>query len=134
MTVRVVNLTPHVVSVHEQGRPLVVFPVDGPMARVREVRAGTAAVQTQAGPVTLTEVAYAVDGMNLPDAQPDVLVLVSRVTAAAAHDRTDLVFPLDEVRNADDRIIGCRGFGQFRQTKEGVRAEPVVRDAQRHCT
>lgn len=108
----VVNLTPHAVRVVPESGPDAVFPATGAVVRVREVIGGTTWVATAEGRVPIQDVAYADTVDDLPDPQPGVLYLVSRVTAAAV-DRADLVFPQGELRDERGSIIGCRALGTF---------------------
>jgi hypothetical protein len=39
---------------------------------------------------------------------------------AAAVDRDDLYFPLEEVRDEEGRIIGCRALGRFSHGDRGM--------------
>lgn len=52
---------------------------------------------------------------NLPDVIPGTWYIVPRISAEAAR-RSDFVFPDDEVRDEEGRIIGCRGFARFPST------------------
>lgn len=108
----VVNLTPHTVRVMPASGPDAVFPATGAVARVREVIGGTTWVTASEGRFPIQDVSYADTVDDLPDSQPGVLYLVSRVTAAAV-DRADLVFPQGELRDARGAIIGCRALGTF---------------------
>lgn len=112
---RVVNLTPHTVGVMPESGPDAVFPATGAVARVREVIDGTTWVTTAEGRVQVESLRYADSVDHLPDPQPGVLYLVSRVTAAAV-DRPDLVFPQGELRDEHGAIIGCRALGTFHAT------------------
>ena len=44
---------------------------------------------------------------NLPDAQDDVFLVVSAITANAVRDRQDLLIPARMVRDAQGKILGC---------------------------
>jgi len=57
---------------------------------------------------------YADSIENLPERQPDTWYVVSRLTAQARPDRDDLLFPLDEVRDEQNVIVGCRALGRYR--------------------
>lgn len=46
--------------------------------------------------------------VNLPPPAPDTIYIVSRVVAEAAPEREDLVSPGQLVRDAAQRVIGCR--------------------------
>lgn len=108
----VINLTPHTVRVLSDDGPHAVFPATGAVARVREEIGGTTWVTAAEGRVPIQDLRYADTVDDLPDPQPGVLYLVSRVTAAAV-DRADLVFPQGELRDERGSIIGCRALGTF---------------------
>lgn len=116
----VVNLTPHTVRVMPESGPDAVFSAAGGVARVREVIGETTSVTTAEGRVPIQDVSYSEVVDDLPDPQPGVLYLVSRVTAAAV-DRGDLVFPQGELRDEHGAIIGCRALGRFHPSaREGA--------------
>jgi hypothetical protein len=50
---------------------------------------------------------------DLPPPQPGTLFVVPRVVAAACPERTDLVFPFDELRDADGTVTGCRALARL---------------------
>lgn len=114
MTLRIINLTPHQLVVFDDHRPRVDKAPDGPPARVTEVRSGVVVTPTDLGELPLVDVAYADEVSGLPDPQPGVRYVVSRVTAAALIGRRDdLLFPVDEVRDERGAPIGCRALGRF---------------------
>lgn len=112
--VQLLNFTPHDVNVlAADGTVDCSVPASGRVCRVGEhvvaVQHIDAAGSEHA--VSLRSIRYlAAEGLPAPT--PGVLIIVSRVTAAACPDRSDLIFPLDEVREGGT-IIGCRGFGRF---------------------
>lgn len=123
---RLVNLTAHPVTVEsqtpdpvpEESAPgEVTFPSDGPAARVPEERAspgGDETVRTQAGLLRETRLRrHRLSPAGLPPAVPGVRYLVSRITAEAARDRADLVFPFGEQRDSDGNILRVSGLGSF---------------------
>lgn len=116
---RLTNLTPHpVVIVLADG--VLQIPVDGPAARVVERREPVqdlvvdrpGLVDGGGQQIEVTTIGYADEIAHLPSPQEDHCYVVSRIVAAAS-DRTDLVFPDREVRDADGRIVGCRGLARF---------------------
>lgn len=97
------NHTPHEITlVLPDGQTLVLPPV-APCPRVGEhkeplaVWASVPVVRVRPGAVC-----------GLPPQEPDTLLIVSRMVADAARDRSDLVSPGDLVRDDKGRIVGCR--------------------------
>ncbi|MFT4124890.1 MAG: hypothetical protein QM662_01515 [Gordonia sp. (in: high G+C Gram-positive bacteria)] len=121
-------LTPHDFTLYDGDTVILHIPTAGKMCRLEERRAAPSTTTVDGVLVPRTELGYAEpvvinpDGSRepVPPPTPGVLLLVSRVTAQELADRDDVVFPLDEVRDAHNRIIGCRGLGSFteRPTEE----------------
>lgn len=110
---RLVNLTSHTVAVMPDGETkLFELPPSGTFARIREIREQASDLPIDGGSLPVWHLHYAREIDGLPRQQPGVGYLVSRVTASAVR-RPDVYFPLDEVRDTDGRIIGCRVLGQF---------------------
>lgn len=115
----IVNLTPHNLSVlDDSDHPLITFARTSQVARVREVSTPGPVLLVGETAVPLLQVRYAEEIIGLPGRTDGVFHLVSRVTAAAS-DRDDLLFPHDEVRNAEGQIIGCRALGTFHDLTGG---------------
>lgn len=123
MIVRLVNLTPHLLNLNIDAATVITQPPDGPPARVQEVRGEPEIVAGEFGSVPVIDVSYAAHVAGLPDPREGVLLVVSRLTAAAVPDRDDLVFPLDEVRNDKGDVVGCRALGRFRRPEAAARIE-----------
>lgn len=49
---------------------------------------------------------------NLPEPVEETIFIVSRLVARASSGRDDLVFPVDLIRGAKGKVIGCRSLGQ----------------------
>jgi hypothetical protein len=111
--IRLVNLTPHRLVVIAGIDATTPRAPDGPSARIEELRGAPAILNTDLGPLPVVPVTYADRIVNLPDPALGVRYVVSRVTAIAAATRDDVLFPLDEVRDADGAIVGCRSLGCF---------------------
>lgn len=112
MTISIVNLTPHDVTVFT-GADQVTFPATGVFARLAESRRPGPMMITESGDVPVEEVRY--HGLtDLPEPAVGIAYLVSRVVAAES-DREDLFFPSGELRDDQGRIIGCRALGRFSQ-------------------
>ena len=122
----IVNLTPHPVVVRSAAGERV-FESEG-VARVTDVAqapsevAGLPVVEISQGAVT-----------GLPEPEPGVVLLVSRVLAAARPDRTDLVFPFGEVRDENGVIVAVESLARFaplpgvRDDLAAVEPPPVAR-------
>lgn len=120
MTVRLVNLTPHPLVLVGPMGPYARRDPDGPPARVAEIRSSAVGADTDLGTIPLISLTYAEHIDDLPDPEPGVRYVVSRVTAAAlAGHRDDLLFPLDEVRDERGAIVGCRALGLFWTAGDG---------------
>lgn len=106
------NLTPHDCIIYDGDTVIVSVPPSGVVCRVSEQRSEAAGVTVGGSDVPVTVVS-AGSVEELPDPEPGVLLFVSRIAAQAITDRPDVVFPLDEVRDEANRIIGCRSLGRF---------------------
>jgi len=110
--VRLINLTPHAVTLWREQDPALTIPPDGRFARLDEEWVPGCPLLVGDVEVPIAAVTYR--GVeDLPEPQAGVAFVVSRVLAAAVPDRRDLYFPADEVRDASGRVIGCRRLGTF---------------------
>ncbi|MUN41381.1 hypothetical protein [Actinomadura litoris] len=110
---QLINLTPHPLTLIGQDDTVLLNQApDGPMARCIEDRREIGAVTLPGGgTVPLRSVGFgAVTG--LPEPRDGVLLVVSRATAEAAAGRSDIVYPDEQVRDQDGRIIGCRALAR----------------------
>lgn len=82
------NLTPHTINIID-GEHAGTYPSEG-AARVSSLPLGAV--------------------IDLPEPEPDTIVVVSVITAEAAPGRSDLRVPGDQVRDDSGRIIGCRSL------------------------
>jgi hypothetical protein len=110
--VRVVNLTPHPVTIYAGDAVIASWPPSGAFARLVEVSSERPPLITDAGVVPVLGLAYAAEVADLPEPAPGTVYLVSRVLAAAVA-RDDLFAPVGEVRDQVGRILGCRNLGSF---------------------
>ena len=107
--VRIVNLTPHAVTVLRENEEPIEYPPSGTVARCATQRRvigslnGIPINQTEFGEVS-----------GLPAPAPGVYYLVSALVAQALPQREDLLIPDDVVRDEAGRIIGCRAFARVR--------------------
>jgi hypothetical protein len=117
-----VNLTEHdVVLASRQVREgtdaqaSVCIPPDGRYARVDDgaARQRDYLLDTRSGVVRVTRLSRSRRLVDLPPPRPRTRYVVSRVTALAARDRADLVFPFGEIRDEAGRVAGARGLASF---------------------
>lgn len=104
---QIINLTPHAVNVNGAE-----FPASGQVARVEEMEptaTGTVLVGDRDIPVVTVRTGRVV---GLPDQQPGVYFIVSRMVAENAPHRRDLLIPHGLLRDDAGRVTGCSGFGQ----------------------
>ena len=85
------------------------FPVAGPAPRLAELVESLPAVDG----LPVNKVSYSEEITNLPAPHKGVLLIVSRITAAAVTGREDILFPHGEVRDENGRILGVRALGRF---------------------
>ena len=115
-----INLTPHeVVVIADDGTQMVSVPASGRVARLRESRTPIRPVRSGGVDVPTVVVTYEDVVEDLPDPAPGVVLIVSRVLAAAVP-RADLVFPAGEVRDPGGRMIGCQALGRFPHEGSGA--------------
>ena len=111
--VKIVNLTPHAITVLKNGEEIAVYEASGSIARcesktfaVREI-AGIPLTETRFGKL------YLIDRdkvrHELPAPQDGTFYIVSALVARAAQ-REDFIIVNDTVRDDNGRIIGCQSF------------------------
>ena len=122
---RLVNLTEHdVMLVARPGSgsdalaepSLARIPSDGRFARVDDgsARVRERLIDTESGVVRLTWLHRSDRLVDLPAPKAGIRYVVSRVTALAARDRGDLVFPFVEIRDEHGRVTAAQGLASFR--------------------
>lgn len=105
---KIVNLTPHFVTLHGTAGQCNRLPPSGQVARLAVAREAMAPVVVDGIELAVSRPTMgAVTG--LPDATPGVLLLVSALVADAVK-RTDVVSPGELVRDANGVIVGARGL------------------------
>lgn len=111
---KLVNLTPHTVTiVDSQGKKLSI-PPEGVVPRVQELHPHVGELNYEGVQIPLVRAVYP-DGQavqGLPEPQPGVLLLVSRMVFDACPNRTDLAVPDTSpgsvIRDEAGRITGVR--------------------------
>ena len=103
---RVVNLTPHVVTVvDERSRVIRRWPRSTEPARVEAVRVPVG-MEVDGVPLMAEERIRA----DLPEPQEGVWFIVSSVVGSAHPEREDLLVPSDLVRDGEGVVTACRSF------------------------
>ena len=121
---RYVNTTPHAINILAKpirsGEGDVTIPSSNVSIRVKsesEVECLTVvdSLLVEIRKRKFTSVTYLENGveMPMPNQQKGVLYIVSRITAEALPNRSDLLMVDGAVRDDDGRIIGCTGFAQL---------------------
>ena len=101
----IINLTPHDIVIVGENSTSFCIPKSGTVARVESKSRscgffdGIPLSSVKFGAVT-----------ELPEYQPDTLLIVSAMVRAAASDRPDLASPGELVRDAGGNVVGCRGL------------------------
>ena len=108
---QLVNLTPHAIVIHHCGRITAIAP-SGTIARVAQKTwavetAWDAASQTQCIPLVRSEYGQ-VEGLPAP--VTDTIYIVSSMVRLALPVRTDIASPVDLVRDAAGKIVGCKSL------------------------
>lgn len=106
--VKIVNLTPHEVTVKTDGGEIVI-PPSGQVARCAEKHSPAPALETEAGSIPITRASYgAVEGLPAP--QPGVVYIVSALVLAAVPERVDIFAPGPAIRDGEGRVVACSGL------------------------
>ena len=110
---KIINLTPHSISVFAGADIVRTYPASGKVARAQStyIRSESATVDG----VPLVHVSFG-DPMDLPEYAEGTYYIVSLITAQAAQAAgrctNDLLITAEPVRNGDGQIIGCQAFTQ----------------------
>lgn len=112
-SVKIVNLTPHVVNVvDESGNLIDYIPCSGMIARASMRRETVDYIKVEGVdvPINQTRIGKVYD---LPDPKPGTIYIVSLLTAQNCRDRDDLYVVDDTIRDDDGRIVGCRALARI---------------------
>lgn len=100
-----VNLTPHSLNIVAADGSTVDIPPSGNIARVGSISSIVATVNG----ININKQTFG-KVMDLPDAQDDVVYIVSRMVKDRVPDRDDVVVPGVPFRDTDGKIIGAWGL------------------------
>ena len=104
---KIKNLTPHTVNLLIGGERVAIEP-DGPAPRLSTHEE---MISNDLG-FDLVRVVYG-NIENLPDPEPETMLIVSKMCCDAAPGRTDLVYPTRLVRDDQGRIVGCDALARL---------------------
>lgn len=102
---KIINCTPHTVSVHNSDGTKLTLNPSGTVPRVQVNRT----FLQKAGGADVYRPDYGKPS-GLPDRADDTFYIVSSLLAAAAPDRDDLLTPGNPIRDDQGRVIGCKGL------------------------
>lgn len=116
----IINCTPHDVHVLKGGATVAqTFKQSGKQIRLRDkftyltgMSTVDGSIKDAAKPINLTPIVNTKYGKvtEIPEEEGDTYYIVSRIVRSALPDRSDLLVPVDLVRDANNRIIGCRAL------------------------
>ena len=101
----IVNCTPHEINIVKEDGTILTIEASGIVPRCTQTEAHVASING----IAVTKQVFG-EVINLPEAQPGVFLVVSRLVASAAKGRKDLLVPGPMVRGEDGRPCGCRGL------------------------
>jgi hypothetical protein len=102
---KLINLTPHALTVFDADNNPITFPKCDNPARVTV----SSEVVYALGSIEVSTAIYG-DVYNLPESKPDTYYIVSMLVRQALPERTDLLSPGELVRDEGGNAIGCRGL------------------------
>lgn len=101
----IVNCTPHEINIVKEDGSILTIEASGIVPRCTQTEAHVASING----IAVTKQVFG-EVINLPEAQPGVFLVVSRLVASAAKGRKDLLVPGPMIRGEDGRPCGCRGL------------------------
>lgn len=106
---KIINLTPHAITVESPTGERSTFPASGDVARVSQITTETSYV-FEGIPVFKTKFG---EVFNLPAPTEDTIYIVSGLVLGAIKDRNDVVAPLTDssaIRNEQGHIVAVKGW------------------------
>lgn len=101
----IVNCTPHEINIVKEDGSILTIEASGIVPRCTQTEAHVTSING----IAVTKQVFG-EVINLPEAQPGVFLVVSRLVASAAKGRKDLLVPGPMIRGEDGRPCGCRGL------------------------
>lgn len=102
---KIVNCTPHEINIVKEDGSILTIEASGIVPRCTQAEAHVASING----IAVTKQVFG-EVINLPEEQPKVFLVVSRLVASAAKGRKDLLAPGPMIRGEDGRPCGCRGL------------------------
>ena len=99
------NYTPHLVRIIMRDGSEKIFTPSGVVPRVSQ----TSKLVKELGGVEIYESSYG-EVQDLPEARPDVFLIVSAIVKIACPDRPDLLSPGELIRDDQGKVVGCKGL------------------------
>ena len=109
-----VNLTPHDITIVQDGDVVATIPKSGNVARCATERNVVGTISVDGVEIPMTEVVLGeVAGLPEPNEGTAYIVSLAVATRASQDGRVDDIFvPDDTVRDEDGRIIGCQALAR----------------------
>ena len=108
---KVINCTPHILNIITDSKVIDIAP-SGVIPRVSVKSEPVENIQEAGTFVPVCQDTYG-EVVDLPEQQVGVYLVVSRLVAAAAKGRNDLLVPGSLVRNEQGQPIGCKGLARI---------------------
>ena len=102
---KIVNCTPHEINIVKEDGSILTIEASGIVPRCSQTEANVASING----IAITRQIFG-EVVNLPEKKPGVFLVVSRMVAAAAPDRMDLLVPGPLVRDENGQPCGCHGL------------------------
>ena len=108
---KLVNLTPHSITIWDGDEVVVDVEPSGSMARCTEDRRPGDPITVDGHEIPINSVGFG-EVVGLPDPVPGVGYVVSRAVAETVPGREDVFYPDIPVRDEQGRIVGCRALAR----------------------
>ena len=112
MSMTVINLTPHAVTIIGENNMHLVIEPSGIVARVAAKTENVGSITTDGFTIQLTATVFG-QVENLPAPEDGTVFIVSSLVASRVPEREDVFIPNESVRDEKGRIIGCKSLGHI---------------------